>query len=65
MTSSWGNLGFQEGGEEEVESGLKQGLREVVVVEEVVQGSQHCCPEEVEGTPETEAVGHLQAAILV
>lgn len=65
MTSSRGSLGFQEGGEVAVVLGLKQGLREVVVEEEVVQGSQHCCLEEVEGTPETVAVGHLQAAILV
>lgn len=64
MTSLWGSPGYPEGGEEEVELGRGQGLGEVVVEEEE-QGSQHRCLEEEEGTLESVAAGHPQAAILV
>lgn len=63
-TSWWGSPGSLEGGEEEVELGPWQVLEEVAGEEEG-QGSQHCCLEEEEGTLETAAVGHRQAAILV
>lgn len=47
-----------------MELGPWQVLGEVAGEEEG-QGSQHCCLEEEEGTLETAAVGHRQAAILV